>query len=112
MAVDPRSLRPPVLSIVAALAIAPALLTWQDSVQVNDVSAGQQDRPGAAMTADSAAYLIWDDYRSGGNGDIYFSLRDPLTGSWSANERVNDATTAPATRTSGSRRCLPVRRPG
>jgi len=62
-------------------------------VQVNDVSAGQQDRPDAAMSADSAAYLIWDDYRSGGNGDIYFSLRDPLTGTWSANERVNDDAT-------------------
>lgn len=93
MAVDPRSLRPPMLSVVAALSIAPALLSWQDSVQVNDVSAGQQDRPDAAMGADSAAYLIWDDYRPGSNADIYFSLRDPVTGNWSANQRVNDDAT-------------------
>jgi len=91
--VDARSLRPSMFSLVAVLSIAPALVPWQDSVQVNDVSAGQQDRPDAALSADSAAYLIWDDYRSGGNGDIYFSLRDPVTGSWSANERVNDDST-------------------
>jgi len=90
MAVDPRSLRLPMFSVVAALWIAPALLSWQDSAQVNDVSTGQQDRPDTAMGADSAAYLIWDDYRSGNNGDIYFSRRDPVTGSWSANERVSD----------------------
>jgi hypothetical protein len=80
-------------SFVAVLSLAPALVSWQDSVQVNDVSAGQQDRPDAAMTADSAAYLIWDDYRSGNNGDIYFSLRDPATGSWSANQKVSNDTT-------------------
>jgi hypothetical protein len=78
------------LSFVALLSVAPALASWQDSVQVNDVSGGQQDRPDIAMSADSSAYLIWDDYRSGGNGDIFFSLRDPVTGTWSANERVND----------------------
>jgi hypothetical protein len=80
-------------SFVAVLSLAPALASWQDSVQVNDVTTGQQDRPDAAMTADSAAYLIWDDYRSGGQGDIYFSLRDPATGSWSANQRVSNDTT-------------------
>jgi hypothetical protein len=93
MAVKPRSLRSPMLSVVAGLSIATALLTWQVSVQVNDVSAGQQDRPEAAMSADGTAYLIWDDYRSGSNGDIYFSRRDSVTGSWSANEKVSDDTT-------------------
>jgi len=88
-----RSLHVPMLSFVAVLSLAPALASWQDSVQVNDVSLGQQDRPDAAMGTDSAAYLIWDDYRSGSNGDIYFSLRDPLTGSWSANQRVSDDAT-------------------
>jgi len=80
-------------SFVAALSIAPALLGWEASVRVNDVAAGQQDRPDAAMSADSAVYLIWDDYRSGSNGDIYFSLRDPATGGWSANQKVSDDTT-------------------
>ena len=87
---DPRSPRLPMLSFIALLSIAPALATWQDSVQVNDVSTGQQDRPDVVMSADFSAYLIWDDYRSGGNGDIFFSLRDPVTGTWSANQRVND----------------------
>lgn len=90
---DLRSARAPMISFVAILSIAPALVSWQASVQVNDVSAGQQDRPDAAIGADSAAYLIWDDYRTGGNGDIYFSLRDPLTGIWSANQKVSDDTT-------------------
>jgi hypothetical protein len=81
------------LSFVAVLPLALALVAWQASVQVNDVSAGQQDRPDVAIGADSAAYLIWDDYRSGSNGDIYFSRRDPLTGTWSANEKVSDDTT-------------------
>lgn len=90
---DLRSARVPMISFAAVLSIAPALVSWQASVQVNDVSAGQQDRPDAAMGADSAGYLIWDDYRTGGNGDIYFSLRDPITGNWSANQKVSDDTT-------------------
>jgi hypothetical protein len=89
-----RSPRLPMFSLVAALSLAPALVSWQDSIQVNDISAGQQDRPDAAIGADSTAYLIWDDYRTGNQGDIYFSLRDPLTGIWSANEKVNDDTNA------------------
>ena len=88
-----RLLRVPMFSFVALFSLAPALASWGASVQVNDVSAGQQDRPDAAMTADSATYLIWDDYRSGNNGDIYFSLRDPATGSWSANQKVSNDTT-------------------
>lgn len=88
-----RAPRLPTLSFAAVLPIALALVGWQASVQVNDVSAGQQDRPDIAIGADSAAYLIWDDYRSGTNFDIYFSRRDPLTGTWSANERVSDDTT-------------------
>ena len=87
-----RSPRLPMFSLVAVLSIAPALVTWQGSIQVNEVSAGQQDRPDVAIGADSAAYLIWDDYRTGNQGDIYFSLRDPLTGTWSANQKVNDDT--------------------
>ena len=90
---DLRSARISMMSLVAVVSIAPALVSWQASVQVNDVATGQQDRPDAAIGADSAAYLIWDDYRSGSNGDIYFSLRDPITGSWSANQKVSDDTT-------------------
>jgi hypothetical protein len=80
-------------SFVAVLSLAPAPVSWQNSVQVNDVSAGQQDRPDVVIGADSLAYLIWDDYRAGSNGDIYFSLRDPVTGGWSANQKVSNVTT-------------------
>ncbi|HEX9437760.1 MAG TPA: RHS repeat-associated core domain-containing protein [Candidatus Limnocylindria bacterium] len=68
-------------------------LQWSPSVQVNDVATSQQDRPAIALGRDAATYLVWDDYRSGSNGDIYFSRRDPTTAAWSANRRVNDDAT-------------------
>jgi RHS repeat-associated protein len=64
------------------------------SLQVNtDSTTTVQDHPAIALGAD-ATLLIWDDARSG-NADIYFSLRDALTGTWSTpNVKVNtDATT-------------------
>ena len=70
--------------------LTPPVQTWPASVQVNDVATGQQDRPDIALGADGATYLIWDDYRTGGQGDIYFSRRDPATGTWSASQKVND----------------------
>jgi len=72
--------------------LTPPVLTWSASVQVNDVATGQQDRPEIALGADAASYLIWDDYRAGSNGDIYFSRRDPGAGTWSANQKVNNDT--------------------
>ncbi len=72
-------------------------LQWSPSVQVNDVATSQQDRPAIALGRDAATYLIWDDYRSGSNGDIYFSKRTASTGTWSANVRVNDDTRGSAT---------------
>jgi hypothetical protein len=67
--------------------------TWTPAVQVNDdAGSHQQDRPSVAIGPDGAAYLIWDDYRPGTQADIYFSRRDPATGTWSANQRVNGDT--------------------
>jgi len=67
--------------------------TWTPAVRVNDDAGNnQQDRPSVAIGPDGAAYLIWDDYRPGTQADIYFSRRDPATGIWSANQRVNNDT--------------------
>lgn len=66
---------------------------WSASVRVNDdTGTAQQDRPAIALGPDGATYLIWDDYRPGTQADIYFSRRDPATGVWSANQRVNNDT--------------------
>jgi RHS repeat-associated protein len=57
-----------------------------------------QDHPAIALggeTPNPASYLIWDDQRDGAtNSNIYFARRDPLSGAWSANVKVNtDSTT-------------------
>jgi RHS repeat-associated protein len=62
------------------------------SVKVNsDTGTTVQDHPAIALGADAASYLIWDDARSG-NADIEFARRDPVTGNWSANVKVNTDT--------------------
>jgi RHS repeat-associated protein len=62
------------------------------SVKVNsDTGTTVQDHPAIALGADAASYLIWDDARSG-NADIEFARRDPATGNWSANVKVNTDT--------------------
>ena len=62
------------------------------SVKVNsDTGTTVQDHPAIALGADAASYLVWDDARSG-NADIEFARRDPTTGNWSANVKVNTDT--------------------
>jgi len=62
------------------------------SVKVNtDTGTTVQDHPAIALGADAASYLIWDDARLG-NADIEFARRDPVTGAWSANVKVNTDT--------------------
>lgn len=69
-------------------------INWQASLTVNDdVGAGQQDVVQAAYAPDGAVLLIWHDFRPGSHADIYFSRRDPATGAWSANQKVNDDAT-------------------
>jgi len=67
--------------------------TWAASVKVNsDTGTTVQDHPAIALGADGAHYLIWDDARDG-NANIYFSRRDPVTGTWSSpNTKANDDT--------------------
>jgi len=63
------------------------------SVKVNsDAGTAVQDHPAIANGADGATYLVWDDARSG-NADIEFARRDPVTGTWGANLKVNTDTT-------------------
>jgi RHS repeat-associated protein len=69
------------------------------SAKINsDAGTAVQDHPAIALGSEApnpAAYLIWDDQRDGAtNSNIYFSRRDPVTGAWSANVKVNtDSTT-------------------
>jgi len=67
--------------------------TWAASVKANsDTGTTVQDHPAIAIGADGAHYLIWDDARDG-NANIYFSRRDPVTGTWSSpNTKANDDT--------------------
>ncbi|MDP9335385.1 MAG: hypothetical protein M3Q30_19055, partial [Actinomycetota bacterium] len=78
---------------VQGITTAPSV-TWAASTQVNAVGTGVQDHPAIALGNEApapAAYLVWDDARSG-NADIYFSKRDPTTGVWGANVKVNSDT--------------------
>lgn len=63
---------------------------WSSDVLVNDDGEGTylQWDPRIAADDNGNAYLVWEDERSD-YGDIYFAIR-PVTGTWSANERVND----------------------
>jgi RHS repeat-associated protein len=67
------------------------------SAKVNsDAGTAVQDHPAIALgneTPNPATYLIWDDQRDGAtNSNIYFARRDPVTGVWSANVKVNSDT--------------------
>src|SRR5207245_6962792 len=62
------------------------------SAKVNsDAGTVVQDHPAMAIGADGASYLVWDDARSG-NTDIEFAKRDPVTGAWGTNVKVNTDT--------------------
>lgn len=77
----------------AIVDLAGTAIPWPASVRVNDdTGTTQQDRPAVSFGPDGAAYLIWDDYRPGTQADIYFSRRNPSTGVWSANQKVNNDT--------------------
>jgi RHS repeat-associated protein len=69
----------------------PATQAWGSNVRVNDVATGQQYKPSVAIDATNNAYAAWVDWRNG-RADIYFSKRSASTGLWSANVRINSAT--------------------
>jgi hypothetical protein len=64
------------------------------SVRVNDDTGTTAQRdPDVAFSGDGAAYAAWTDARLASAQDVYYSRRDPASGSWSVNERVNAVTT-------------------
>lgn len=69
----------------------PTTQTWAANVRVNNVTTGQQYKPSVAVDANNNAYAAWVDWRNG-RADIYFSKRAASTGVWSANVRINTAT--------------------
>jgi len=67
-----------------------ASATWSADVQVNDDATTEgQSQPAVALDADSNAYAVWQDNRSG-EPDIYFAYRAAVSTTWSANVRVDD----------------------
>lgn len=96
--------------------IMPAVVS--PSAKINsDAGTAVQDHPAIALgneTPNPASYLIWDDQRDGAtNSNIYFANRDPLTGVWSANVKVNTDTTTrnqanPAIATDGANNAYAV----
>ena len=73
---------------------------WGSVSRVNDdATTLHQVAPAVALGPNGAAIAAWQDYRASPPGnptsqiDIYASRRDPTTGTWNANVRVNDVAT-------------------
>jgi hypothetical protein len=74
-------------------------ISWAPSTVVNaDTGSALQDNVAYAMSPDGTLYAVWDDMRNG-NSDVYFSQRDPSSGAWSAETRLNTDTTTTSQRT-------------
>lgn len=70
-----------------------AAVGWMPSVQVNDdIGTARQSAPDVIIGDDGAAHAVWTDSRLSSSPDIFYSRRDPTSGSWSLNELVNDVT--------------------
>ena len=79
----------------------PVTGTWSANARVNDDITGTlQASPAIAVDAGGNAYVTWEDQRDG-DSDIYFATRS-VTGTWSANVRVNDDITGTAHQASPS----------
>ncbi len=76
--------------------------SWAASVKINDDGGvTQQVQPDLAIGPDGAAEAAWEDPRTAyPDRDIYASRRDPATGVWGTNQRVNDITTGAQTQVS------------
>jgi pimeloyl-ACP methyl ester carboxylesterase len=68
--------------------------SWTASAKVNtDTGAALQDNASFAVGSDGTVYAVWEDSRNGAtNTDIYFSSRNPTTGVWAAETKVNTDT--------------------
>lgn len=83
---------PPVVAD-AATEKAPST-TWSPAVRVNDDSTTTlQVYPEVGLSSNGSAVAVWQDYRNTPSIDVYASRRDPASGAWSPNTRVNDVAT-------------------
>ncbi len=76
--------------------------TWSRAVQINDdQSLRLHDQPSLAVDGNDVVHAAWVDYRTGNYNIFYSNSKDGRH--WSANERVTDAETNPATVPKGVR---------
>ncbi len=65
---------------------------WSASTRVNADDGVNEIFPVLAIGTDDTAYAAWIRGWLGPESDIYFSLRNPTTGTWAAQQRVNNVT--------------------
>jgi hypothetical protein len=74
-------------------------ISWAAGAKVNtDTGTALQDNASYAVGSDGTVYAVWEDSRNG-NTDIYFSSRNPTTGVWAAETKLNADTGSAGQRT-------------
>jgi hypothetical protein len=74
-------------------------ISWAAGAKVNtDTGTALQDNASFVVGSDGTVYAVWEDSRNG-NTDIYFSSRNPTTGVWAAETRLNSDTGTTGQRT-------------
>jgi hypothetical protein len=76
-------------------------ISWAAGAKVNtDTGSALQDNAAYAVGSDGTVYAVWEDSRNGAtNTDIYFSSRNPSTGVWAAETKLNADTGTTGQRT-------------
>lgn len=71
-----------------------AVSAWSAGIRVNDDSgSAQQSAPDVAIALDDTAHAVWRDARADSTQDVFYSRLAHSSGTWSANQRVNDTAT-------------------
>jgi hypothetical protein len=74
-------------------------VSWATGAKVNtDTGTTVQDNASYAVGSDGTVYAAWEDSRNG-NTDIYFSSRNPSSGVWAAETKLNTDTGTTGQRT-------------